>query len=148
MNEVARTAHRVVCVLGVPGTAVADFARRLRDHGASIVEATPSDTLPSADVYLLLGPQPRPSPNPDANARLADERLRAALRDAGRAFQVIHDQGPAGLAQALRSVGLAPRDAFGGSTSARPRGDWIWSCDACSDPECEHRLFTRLARSS
>jgi HTH-type transcriptional regulator, transcriptional repressor of NAD biosynthesis genes len=22
--------------------------------------------------------------------------------------------------------------------------DWKWSCDSCSDPECEHRLFSRL----
>ena len=22
---------------------------------------------------------------------------------------------------------------------------WVWTCDKCSDPECEHRLFTSLA---
>jgi hypothetical protein len=21
---------------------------------------------------------------------------------------------------------------------------WTWNCDKCSDPECEHRLFTAL----
>ena len=40
-------------------------------------------------------------------------------------------------------VGVASRlrgndDAAG---DARP---WVWSCDKCSDPECEHRLFSAL----
>jgi HTH-type transcriptional regulator, transcriptional repressor of NAD biosynthesis genes len=25
-----------------------------------------------------------------------------------------------------------------------PTTNWHWSCDSCSDPDCEHRLFTRL----
>lgn len=148
MNPAVRTASGAVCVLGVCDTEVAELARGLRDHGANVVQALSADALPPADVYLLLGMEAGVSRPPDVIARLADEGLRAALRDAGRAFQVIHGRGPAALTQALRALGLAVRDESDDATARRSGGDWVWRCDACSDPECEHRLFTRLARSA
>lgn len=82
-----------------------------------------------------------------------DELLRAALTGAGLAFQVVYGEGAERLGQALavlRHAGLAEPAA-----SARPEptqnasrtgrtSPKIWRCDKCSDPDCEHRLFTRL----
>ena len=73
-----------------------------------------------------------------------DAVLRRELQRAGMAFQTIYGQGPDRLEQALRvlarSLGLdlvAPDPAW--SLGRRP-----WTCEKCSDPDCEHRLFTTL----
>lgn len=66
-----------------------------------------------------------------------DARLRAALARAGVAYRVIYGTGGQRLKQALAAIdGNAAR---GGLT-----GTWRWACDKCSDPECEHRLFSGL----
>ena len=56
----------------------------------------------------------------------ADAQRRRELDEAGIPYQVAYPpcEGP--------------------STPQRP--DYAWTCDKCSDPDCEHRLFTRLAR--
>ena len=69
-----------------------------------------------------------------------DTCVRAALEDAGIRYQVVYGEGDERLRSALSALadlGLA----------ARPAGDgrpWQWTCEKCSDPECEHRLFSRL----
>jgi len=77
-----------------------------------------------------------------------DARVRAALQGAGLPFQVIYGQGEQRLRQALLAItDIAARqgstlacDTFP-SKNRMPSG---WSCEACSDPDCEHRLFARL----
>lgn len=72
-----------------------------------------------------------------------DALVRSGLQQAGVSFQVVYGSGPARLRNALdalRRVGI-----FAGAPA--PSGDgrpWTWICDKCSDPECEHRLFTGL----
>lgn len=79
-----------------------------------------------------------------------DRRLRQALQGAGLPFSPVYGRGPQRLAQALRAV-----QGRLGETLARPlvdrdevleQGSGRWSCDNCSDPECEHRLFSSLVR--
>lgn len=66
-----------------------------------------------------------------------DARLRAALARAGVAYRVIYGSGDQRLKQALAAIeGSAARPHAGGA--------WRWTCDKCSDPECEHRLFSAL----
>lgn len=65
-----------------------------------------------------------------------DDLLRAALVDAGIPFAVVHGQGHERLGNALRALGLAAPE--------RPRRIAPRDCDKCSDPACEHRLFTDL----
>ncbi len=76
-----------------------------------------------------------------------DTRVRAALIDACLPFTVIHGLGAERLSNAWNAIHAiadrsdAPRDA------GRPgagKAAWSWPCDKCSDPVCEHRLFTDL----
>jgi HTH-type transcriptional regulator, transcriptional repressor of NAD biosynthesis genes len=73
-----------------------------------------------------------------------DAVLRRELLAADLPFQTIYGQGEARLQQALRAVGaalgqrLTPADAEWGA------GRYSWNCDHCSDPDCEHRMFSSL----
>jgi HTH-type transcriptional regulator, transcriptional repressor of NAD biosynthesis genes len=73
-----------------------------------------------------------------------DAVLRRLLQAADLAFQSIYGDGPARNRQALRAVGhlmaldLVPDDP-GWAGGRRP-----WSCETCSDPDCEHTLFSSL----
>ena len=68
-----------------------------------------------------------------------DALVRAMLGQAGIPFRVVYGSGPDRVAAALAAIGssLAP---------AAPAATWVWQCDKCSDPDCEHRLFSALIR--
>ncbi|MES2940448.1 MAG: ATP-binding protein [Pseudomonadota bacterium] len=72
-----------------------------------------------------------------------DACVRAELARAGVPYRVIYGDGAQRMASALAAVNAAPQ-----TQTAPPRGDaaWVWNCDKCSDPECEHRLFSRMLR--
>lgn len=65
-----------------------------------------------------------------------DALVRESLDRAGVPYQVIYGSGEARLAAALCAL---RRGDTGNEGTA-----WAWICDKCSDPECEHRLFSRL----
>lgn len=68
-----------------------------------------------------------------------DALVRSALARAGVPFRVVYGKGEARLANALAAVDLLRADA-----GRSGHEGWTWSCDTCSDPDCEHRLFARL----
>ena len=72
-----------------------------------------------------------------------DALVRAALARAGISYAVVHGRGPERLASAWTALNLAS-DAE--AAVARRTADEAWggSCEKCSDPVCEHRLFTDL----
>lgn len=73
-----------------------------------------------------------------------DALVRSLLQRAGIAYQVVYGQGGQrlqGALAALRSTGLLP-----GGAPPQEEKPWVWNCDKCSDPACEHRLFSRLAK--
>lgn len=76
-----------------------------------------------------------------------DALLRSALARAGVTWQVIYGRGSRRLDNALAAINsIADNDPL---TLGQGRKDsnpvpWRWSCDSCSDPGCEHRLFTGL----
>ena len=70
-----------------------------------------------------------------------DALLRAALERARVNYKVVYGTGPQRLDNALLAV------PGSGNTRTGVQGNGAWSCDKCSDPECEHRLFTGLLRS-
>lgn len=73
-----------------------------------------------------------------------DALLRRVLQSAGIAFQTVYGQGEARLQQTLRAVGLALGRPLVVQDPALATGVRPWSCENCSDPDCEHRLFTGL----
>jgi nicotinamide riboside kinase len=80
----------------------------------------------------------------------ADALLRAQLDAQRIPYQTIYGTGQQRLRNALRALtpilspllGQAPVPTDDLRTQGRPG----WVCEACSDPECEHRLFTGLLK--
>jgi hypothetical protein len=78
-----------------------------------------------------------------------DSQLRRGLAECGIAFKVIYGTGLARLDHALMSLdlhSLGPQASDGegtGATAALAK-KWVWVCEKCSDPGCEHRLFAEL----
>lgn len=78
-----------------------------------------------------------------------DGLLRERLQAAGLDFRVIYGQGLARLNNALLALGEAAEDeatwqARQSAQFALNAGRTPWLCETCSDPDCEHRLFTGL----
>jgi nicotinamide riboside kinase len=80
-----------------------------------------------------------------------DALVRALLQRAGVRYQVVYGAGARRTAAALVALkaagvlptGLLPDDA----QPVAPTRRWTWACEKCSDPDCEHRLFTQLRAS-
>lgn len=146
-------AARQIVVLGAPGTG----APELRAQLALALQHEPGlelscDELPgrSHDFALLMGLD---LPVKDLAQRGAQESLDAQLREQLQAldlpFRVVYGQGAARLTNALLALGLPAPDEACQQLRAQAqfdlnRGRTPWSCEKCSDPECEHQLFTRL----
>jgi hypothetical protein len=84
----------------------------------------------------------------------ADQSIRTALLQASVPYQVIYGSAEERLAHALaalepllKTAGQRLRQspgAVGGPDSAGKTRPWVWVCDKCSDPQCEHRLLSDL----
>ena len=90
-------------------------------------------------LVLLLAPR-------DAAGEAEDLRWREQLTNAGIGYSVLHGDEAAQADSAWRLIqpllGQAPDPAPAASAASR----WVWSCDKCSDPACEHRLFQDLVQ--
>jgi nicotinamide riboside kinase len=78
-----------------------------------------------------------------------DTLVRQALERGGIAYRVVYGQGPQRLNNALLALGLAGEDGQAGQLREQAQfainqGRTAWQCNECSDPACEHKLFTRL----
>jgi nicotinamide riboside kinase len=78
-----------------------------------------------------------------------DTLVRQALERAGIAYRVVYGQGHQRLNNALLALGLVGEDEAARTTRdnaqfAINEGRTAWQCNECSDPECEHKLFTGL----
>jgi nicotinamide riboside kinase len=78
-----------------------------------------------------------------------DTLVRQALERAGIAYRVVYGQGHQRLNNALLALGLSSEDAVAlalreQAQFAINQGRTVWQCQACSHPECEHKLFTAL----
>jgi hypothetical protein len=98
------------------------------------------------DHHLLLAldiPAPLAAGLADGGAQRQqmDALLRSTLVQAGLPFQVIYGLGEQRLSQALAALGKPAAESGAG------RKPWVWVCDKCSDPVCEHRLLSDLLAS-
>lgn len=112
----------------------------------------------AAELTLLMGLDvPLPAER-RPTLETADARLRAALGAAGKSYRVVYGSADTRIANALQALltiktiaGSAEKSGakglFGLEISRReerPARLRAWNCEKCSDPECEHRLFTAL----
>ena len=123
-------------------------ARVVAFDAAAASAMTESDP-PCFDAIFLMGL--RSSDKAALSQRAADELMRAALRQTGTGYQVIYGSDEESLAQVMRAIEklkvASPIPAAPSKQNLRGHGGvagWVWSCDKCSDPQCEHRLLTTL----
>lgn len=77
-----------------------------------------------------------------------DTLLRRELQAAGLPFQTVYGRGHARLHQALSVMGPLLGCSLVDSDATLAQGRVTWNCEKCSDPDCEHRLFTALLKKS
>ncbi len=93
----------------------------------------------------LMPPALARSPQSAGEHSHIDTLLRRSLVQAGLPFQVIYGTGDERLAQALAALKLpAAKPETSPEAISRTRKPWVWACDKCSDPVCEHRLLSDL----
>lgn len=73
-----------------------------------------------------------------------DALIRAALARGGVPYAVVHGNGAQRLASAWNAIQAATERAEQAGDSGRQHAAWHWPCEKCSDPGCEHRLFSDL----
>lgn len=147
-----------IVLLGAPGTGAQDLADALAAHLAATPSPTPVTLTVLADfsaldqtasMALLMGLD-LPCPQGQQPAQqAADARLRAALNAAGIGYRVVYGTGSARLASALRALGAVlgrPESDAVQTNESRAARLRAYGCEKCSDPVCEHRLFTALTR--
>lgn len=138
----------------------ADLDRALQASGSSFKLAVARSVaalscgpagLAGFDLVLLAGLEnsAHPPDGHDASGReAADRSIRMALALAGLAYRVLYGTAAERLAHALHAVhALQPAacpPAQAGRTPPAKKQPWVWMCDKCSDPQCEHRLLTAL----
>ncbi|WP_440108148.1 hypothetical protein [Acidovorax sp. BL-A-41-H1] len=119
-------------------------------------EAVAASVHAVGTLTLLTGLDIHCPPFARAEQEAADAALRAALARAGTDFRVVYGTGEQRIAHALRAIkSIAGEACISSATGlfdakmcpappfAQPRRA-AWSCEKCSDPECEHKLFTSL----
>ncbi len=81
-----------------------------------------------------------------AEAAMAEHmQFREALLQAGLPYQVLYGLDEKQLAGSI-ALNIAFMQGRPVPSSSNARAHWVWACDKCSDPQCEHRLLTDLIR--
>ena len=77
-----------------------------------------------------------------------DQRVRAALDGAGIPYRIVYGTGPSRLENALYAINSIAFGAYGMGAGGQFRSNNVttrpWTCGKCSDPDCEHQLFSAL----
>jgi hypothetical protein len=145
----ALPAGSVIALLGADDSGKARLAealaQRLAQRGIPaglVVEPLPGRSFDGGmleahrDALILLIAPPSPTP--------FDDMLRQALMDAKLSFAVVHGEGPEQLANAWNAINAAADADAGHPAPPEGAATWSWTCEKCSDPACEHRLFSDL----
>ncbi len=142
-----------VALFGYPGTGKEQFSallsEALKTAGivAEIASPVALDVPLKADTIFLMGLQGTNAADVDA-----DSALRQLLDHQKLPYQVLYGAFVECVLQAMNLIRSSLQDAQhpgalketppeSRAESTRP---WVWACDKCSDPQCEHRLLTGL----
>ena len=147
--------------LGVQTAQLHPLMRALPNAGAALPALPPSALPTPASITLLTGLDWPCPPAEQESREQRDAELRRQLEATGTPYRVVYGSTTRRLATAL--VAALAQQAPGSSTAASPtraplgHTDWraagdgdgplkmrSWGCEKCSDPVCEHRLFTSL----
>ena len=147
-----------IALLGAPNTGKSQLAATLSRalevsawHAVVVTAETPALLAEPVryDLTLLMGLETlAQSPELAQQQLAADQSIRAALALSGAPYRVIYGQQQERLEQALREFErLLPAAEQGTRQNTDPGSKakaWVWVCDKCSDPQCEHRLLSDL----
>ena len=108
------------------------------------------ESLDSGDAVLLIAPPLSASNGAASDAQASLMRTRQQLVARAQPFQLLYSQGERLVDDALTALcnwcphahSLQARRA-----ALREHGNlsnWSWTCEKCSDPECEFRIFKGL----
>ena len=121
------------------------LAQRLAQRGIAatlVVDPVPEGSIEANTLegrrgtLILLIASASPTP--------VDDMLRQALMDAKLSFAVVHGEGAEQLANAWNAINIAADPEAGRPAAPEGAATWSWACEKCSDPACEHRLFSDL----
>ena len=137
-------ADQLVALLQAALGAPADLRLRA-DTQSSLLES-----LDSGDAVLLIAPPLSASNGAASDAQATLMRTRQQLVARAQPFQLLYSQGDRLVDDALTALcnwfpnahSLQARRA-----ALREHGNlsnWSWTCEKCSDPECEFRIFKGL----
>ena len=133
-----------IAILGAKGTGKSHLTMQLRAQlpsGFVLQDAPAPEHWPSRfDLRLLMGLDLFPEHNSPAH-RQADHAMRATLTQHALPFSLVYGTGAARCANALQAIRFHLREP---TALDSPQGRWRWPCEKCSDPQCEHRLFSAL----
>ncbi|WP_341905652.1 hypothetical protein [Polaromonas sp. YR568] len=101
------------------------------------VPAQPAQ-LALCDSVLLIG-----LASGTAAAMAGHTRFRDALSQASLPYQVVYSLDEDQLVE-LIAFNMAVVQSRQMPSRKSARSPWVWACDKCSDPQCEHRLLTDL----
>ena len=136
-----------IAVLGAPGTGKTQLVRHLQAEFSSnlmLVDAPRGPWQNCFDLALLMGLDLHPE-HRSAAQRQIDQDLRAQLAQQDLPFALVYGCGAARGAHANQAIRFHMRDT---PPPLTPSGRWRWPCEKCSDPECEHRLFSALLKDA
>ena len=141
-----------IALIGAPGTGAAALTRELQQRvaadAARFVCTTATEDCTGAALTLLMGLDLPCAAPEQARREACDAHLRALLADAAVRYHVVYGQGPERVENALNainSIAVKPYAISSNDVSdAKPMRLRAWDCEKCSDPECEHRLFSAL----
>ena len=93
------------------------------------------------DLTLLMGLSAAPG-----TRQAEDQLIRTFLESHGTPYTVLYGSPDECLAQTLSLIEKALVTVGAVASPAPEQGSspWVWVCDTCSDPECEHKLLTSL----
>jgi hypothetical protein len=139
-TQLAQALTERLAARGMAPTQVADLGSAAFDPAALAARQAPA-------IVLLMALDLPCSPDEVLERERADAGLRAALGQAGIPYAVIHGRGPERLAAAWNAILARAEAADGEGSASRGAGagrGWSWPCEKCSEPACEHRLFSDL----
>lgn len=138
-----------IALVGAPDTGQVQLFEALTDSlklyswPVSVLVAD-TDTSTRYDLMMLMA----------LNALLpssiaSDQSIRMALAHSGIAYEVLYGTTQERLVQALhviekRLVRPLTASTFPHLQIEPAQRPWVWLCDKCSDPQCEHKLLTQL----